>query len=198
MTESPATGLRARLVEALWEAGAEPLHEQLADVLLPIAEAETARVQAERDQYHAAARHLALRVREAACAWATQGGEVDTDAVYTVLMGIASHVPDRPELRDDLWQRIAGAYEARFENDGHPEDARHAADEAMSVVQPEMDALRAERDRLAAEVAELRQRSARAVELLQQVPYEVLPGGPAHDHLSVRRAIAALDCGGEA
>jgi hypothetical protein len=42
--------------------------------------------------------------------------------------------------------RIAGAYEARFENDGHPEDARHAADEAMEVVQPVIDELKAARE----------------------------------------------------
>jgi hypothetical protein len=71
---------------------------------------------------------------------------VRTDEVVQALLGIASHVPDRPELRDDLWMRIAGAYEARFENDGHPEDAQHAADEAMSVVQPVLDELRAARE----------------------------------------------------
>lgn len=98
----------------------------------------------ERDQYAAAARHLAFRIRQVACTWAqTLPETVRTADVVSVLLGIASHVPDRPELRDDLWMRIAGAYEARFENDGHPEDARHAADEAMSVVQPVLDELRA-------------------------------------------------------
>ncbi|MFF1298188.1 MULTISPECIES: hypothetical protein [unclassified Streptomyces] len=91
----------------------------------------------ERDQYFAAARHLARRITEVACIWHRDLPEtVRTADVVSVLLGIASHVPDRPELRDDLWMRIAGAYEARFENDGHPEDARAAADEAMSVVQP--------------------------------------------------------------
>jgi hypothetical protein len=102
----------------------------------------------ERDQYRAASRHLALRIRQMAHAWATQLPEtIRTAAAVEALMGIAAHVPDRPELRDDLWMRIAGAYEARFEDDGHPEDARRAADEAMSVVQPVLDELRAERDR---------------------------------------------------
>jgi hypothetical protein len=101
----------------------------------------------ERDQYHAAARHLAFRIRQVACTWSqTLPETVRTADVVQVLLGIASHIPDRPELRDDLWMRIAGAYEARFENDGHPEDAQHAADEAMSVVQPVLDELRAARD----------------------------------------------------
>jgi len=91
----------------------------------------------ERDQYAAAARHLAFRIRHTAYVWATTLPDtIRTAEVVQALNGIASHVPDRPELRDDLWMRIAGAYEARFENDGHPEDARHAADEAMSVIQP--------------------------------------------------------------
>ncbi|MEU1630860.1 hypothetical protein ABZ746_37580 [Streptomyces sp. NPDC020096] len=108
-----------------------------------------AELETERDQYASASRHLSQRIREVACTWSrTLPETVRTADVVTVLLGIASHVPDRPELRDDLWQRIAGAYEARLENDGHPEDAQAAADEAMSVVQPEMDKLRAERDRL--------------------------------------------------
>jgi hypothetical protein len=99
----------------------------------------------ERDQYAAAARHLARRIREVAHAWITTLPEtIRTAAVVDVLLGIASHVPDRPYLRDDLWQRIVDAYEARFESTGHPEDARHAADEAMSVVQPVIAELRAE------------------------------------------------------
>lgn len=98
----------------------------------------------ERDQYAAAARHLAFRIRHTAYIWATTLPEtIRTEDVVKALNGIASHVPDRPELRDDLWMRIAGAYEARFENDGHPEDAHAAADEAMSVVQPVLDELRA-------------------------------------------------------
>jgi hypothetical protein len=94
-------------------------------------------MQTERDQYAAASRHLAWRIRQTAYIWATTLPDtIRTAEVVKALNGIASHVPDRPELRDDLWMRIAGAYEARFENDGHPEDARAAADEAMSVVQP--------------------------------------------------------------
>lgn len=103
--------------------------------------------QTERDQYQAAARHLAYRIRHTAYVWSTTLPEtIRTAEVVQALNGIASHVPDRPELRDDLWMRIAGAYEARFENDGHPEDARHAADEAMSVVQPVVDDLQAARE----------------------------------------------------
>ena len=106
--------------------------------------------QTERDQYRAASRHFAWRIRQTAYVWTTTLPEtIRTAEVVDALNGIASHVPDRPHLRDDLWMRIAGAYEARFENDGHPEDARHAADEAMSVVQPVVDELRAERDALA-------------------------------------------------
>jgi len=104
-------------------------------------------LETERDQYAAAARHLAFRIRHTAYVWATTLPEtIRTAEVVQVLNGIASHIPDRPELRDDLWMRIAGAYEARFENDGHPEDARHAADEAMSVIQPVLDELKAARD----------------------------------------------------
>ncbi|MCX4911851.1 hypothetical protein [Streptomyces sp. NBC_00878] len=103
--------------------------------------------QAERDQYAAASRHLAYRIRHTAYIWATTLPEtIRTADVVEALSGMASHVPDRPELRDDLWMRIAGAYEARFENDGHPEDARHAADEAMSVVQPVITELKDSRE----------------------------------------------------
>jgi len=94
-------------------------------------------LETERDQYAAAARHLAFQIRHVACTWArTLPETVRTDEVVQALLGIASHVPDRPELRDDLWMRIADAYEARFENDAHPVDARAAADEAMLVIQP--------------------------------------------------------------
>jgi hypothetical protein len=104
-------------------------------------------LRAERDQYQAAARHLAFQIRHTAYVWATTLPEtIRTEEVVKALNSIASHIPDRPELRDDLWMRIAGAYEARFENDGHPEDAQHAADEAMSVVQPVLDELRAARE----------------------------------------------------
>jgi len=104
-------------------------------------------IRTERDQYAAASRHLAFRIRQVACFWSqTLPETVRTAEVVSALLGIASHVPDRPELRDDLWMRIAGAYEARFENDGHPEDAQAAADEAMSVVQPVLNELRAARE----------------------------------------------------
>lgn len=144
------------------------------------------KAQAERDQYAAAARHLALRIREVACTWSRTLPEmVRTADVVSVLLGISSHVPDRPELRDDLWMRIAGAYEARFANDGHPEDARHAADEAMSVVQPVLAELRADRDQLTKKVERLDAmaaawakrlpdtiRTATAVEAIHQVTRE--------------------------
>lgn len=111
---------------------------------LAAARAETTALETERDQYRSASRHFAFRIRHTAHVWATTLPEtIPTAEVVSALSGIASHFPDRPHLRDDLWMRIAGAYEARFEHDGHPEDARHAADEAMEVVKPVVDELRA-------------------------------------------------------
>jgi hypothetical protein len=159
-------GLRERLAEAVWAMDDPGLHhgsglhqsdvDRAVDALLPVITAHVAGLETERDQYLSASRHLALRIREVACTWVrTQPETLRTADVYSALMGIASHVPDRPNLRDDLWQRIVGAYESRFENDGHPEDARAAADEAMSVVRPELDALKSDRNRLKAERDEL-------------------------------------------
>lgn len=103
----------------------------------------------ERNQYAAAIRHLLHQVRATACHWVTTLPEtIRTADVYSALMGIASHVPVRDELRNDLWQRIVGAYYVRFQNDGHPEDSKAAADEAMTVVQPEIDRLENENARL--------------------------------------------------
>lgn len=46
---------------------------------------------------------------------------------------------------DDLTQRLAAAYHLRFENDGHPEDSRIAAEVAMTILGPELDRLRQEK-----------------------------------------------------
>jgi hypothetical protein len=101
----------------------------------------------ERDQYASAIRHLLWSVRQTAYVWSqTLPDTVRAADVVEALSGIASHVPVRDDLRNDLWQRIVGAYYVRFENDGHPEDSRAAADEAMSLVQPELDALHARLD----------------------------------------------------
>jgi hypothetical protein len=98
----------------------------------------------ERDQYASAIRHLLWRVRHTAYIWSqTLPDTIRTADVVEALSGIASHVPVRDDLRNDLWQRIVGAYYVRFENDGHPEDSHAAADEAMALVQPELDALNA-------------------------------------------------------
>ena len=96
---------------------------------------------------------------------------------------------------------------------------RNDVDALADALLPVVAELVADRDRLAAEVDRLTdlvaryadrgiangQRAeraeakvARALELLKQVPHEVLPGVPGHDHLSVRQAIAALDGTGEA
>lgn len=39
----------------------------------------------------------------------------------------------------DMVQRTLDAHYVRFENDGHPEDSEAAADEAMAIVQPELE-----------------------------------------------------------
>jgi hypothetical protein len=101
----------------------------------------------ERDQYAAAIRHLLQTVRHTAYVWGqTLPETIRTADVVQALSGIASHAPVRDDLRNDLWQRIVGAYYVRFENDGHPEDSKIAADEAMAIVQPELDALNARLD----------------------------------------------------
>lgn len=99
-------------------------------------------LEAERDQYAAAARHMRHTVRHTAYVWSTTLPEmIRTADAAQALMRFASEGVDRPGLRDDLWQRIVGAYYVRFENDGHPEDSEAAADEAMALVQPEIDRL---------------------------------------------------------
>lgn len=50
----------------------------------------------------------------------------------------------------------------------------------------------AERDRARTIAVALEQQNAHAAELLDQVPNEVLPGVPGHDHQSVLRALATL------
>lgn len=102
------------------------------------------RAEQERDQYASAIRQLILQVKQTAHHWATTLPDtIRTADVTTALMGLCSPVPLPEGLRDDMWQRIVAAYYLRFENDGHPEDARAAADEAMAIVQPELDRLEA-------------------------------------------------------
>lgn len=96
----------------------------------------------ERDQYASAIRHLIRRIKHTGYVWSqTLPETIRTDEVVKAL-GSFAPLPLPEGLRDDLWQRIVGAYYVRFENDGHPEDAEAAADEAMSVVQPELERLR--------------------------------------------------------
>lgn len=100
----------------------------------------------ERSMYAAAIRQLILQVRQTAHVWATTQPElIRTADVARALHFLCSPVPLPEDLRDDLWQRIVGAYYVRFENDSHPEDAEAAADEAMAIVQPELDKLAAVR-----------------------------------------------------
>ncbi|WP_330479937.1 hypothetical protein OG301_39030 (plasmid) [Streptomyces platensis] len=101
----------------------------------------------ERDQYASAIRHLIWRIKQTACIWSqTLPETVRTEEVVKAL-GAFAPMPLPEGLRDDLWQRIVGAYYVRFENDGHPEDSEAAADEAMAIVQPELDRLRKHVDR---------------------------------------------------
>lgn len=99
----------------------------------------------ERSMYAAAIRQLILQVKQTAHVWVTTQPEtIRTADVANALHFLCSPVPLPEDLRDDLWQRIAGAYYVRFQNDGHPEDAQAAADVAMAIVQPELERLRAE------------------------------------------------------
>lgn len=107
------------------------------------------RLHRERDQYAAAIRHVIDTVRRTAYHWHTTLPETVPSADVTkALNDFARQAPAVPEgLRDDLWQKIVGAYYVVFENDGHPEDSTAAADAAMRVVQPELDRSIGERDR---------------------------------------------------
>lgn len=124
---------------------------------------ELADLREERDQYASAIRHLCQTVRHTAYVWSqTLPETIRTEEVVTALSGLCSHVPVRDHLRDDLWQRIVGAYYARFESEGHPEDSKAAADEAMTVVRPELERRDDELARHREEVARLRRDEASA------------------------------------
>ena len=115
--------------------------EQLADVVQAMARRST-ELQAERDQYAAAIKQLILQVKWTAHIWATTLPDtISTEDVTRALSFLCSPDPLPDDLRDDLWQRISAAYYVRFENDGHPEDATAAADIAVSVVRPRLEAL---------------------------------------------------------
>lgn len=131
----------------------------------------------ERDQYASAIRHLIQTVRHTAYVWSqTLPERVPTADVVRALGGLCS-TPVRDDLRNDLWQRIVGAYYVRFENDGHPEDSKAAADEAMAIVQPELD----RRDEEIARLREQLRKAQRAADLL------------AADHRAVERVQAECD-----
>lgn len=107
------------------------------------------RLRTERDQYAAAIRQLILQVKQTAYVWSqTMPETLRTADVTKALGGLCSPLPLPEGLRDDLWQRIAGAYYLRFENDGHPEDSKAAADMAVSLVQSELDRLESENARM--------------------------------------------------
>lgn len=118
----------------------------------PASDDEIAALRFERDQYAAAIRHIVHAIRWTAYHWSqAQPETLRRDDVIRALGEFAGQLRPLPEeLRDDLWQRTVGAYYVRFENDGHPEDARAAADLAVQQVRPELDALRARLDRVAA------------------------------------------------
>lgn len=116
----------------------------------------------ERSMYAAAIRQLILQVRQTAYVWSTTLPEtIPTAEVAKALSFLCSPVPLPEDLRDDLWQQIAGAYYVRFENDGHPEDAQAAADIARNIVQPELEDLRAEVERLRGELEQARNEAGR-------------------------------------
>lgn len=130
----------------------------------------------ERSMYAAAIQQLILQIRKTAYVWSqTLPDTISTTEVTQALSILCSPKPLPEDLRDDLWQRIVAAYYLRFENDGHSEDAKAAADEAMTIVQPELDRLRTmyeassqrenalieERDRLLAELEQARNEAGR-------------------------------------
>ena len=107
-----------------------------------------AELEHERDQYAYAIRQLILQVKTTAYAWVTtMPDSISTAGVAHALDDLCSPVVTREglrgggRLRDDLWSAIVGAYYLRFQNDGHPEDSEAAADEAMAIVQPELNRL---------------------------------------------------------
>lgn len=108
----------------------------------------------ERDQYASAIRQLIVQIRQTAYVWSQTMPDTIQTADVVKALGLRAPVPLPENLRDDLWQRIVAAYYLRFENDGHPEDSRAAADEAMAIVKPELDSRDAEILQLRSSVAQ--------------------------------------------
>lgn len=121
------------------------------DVLMGAIDKHVAHVLTERDQYASAIRQLILQIKQTAYVWSQTLPETIPTAEVVKALGLLAPRSLPEGLRDDLWQRIVGAYYLRFENDGHPEDSKAAADEAMAIVQPEL-------ERRDAEIADLRAR----------------------------------------
>ncbi|MBD3004730.1 hypothetical protein [Streptomyces sp. 5-10] len=135
--------------EARREALTDAEHDTLAEGI--------ANLEHERDQYASAIRQLILQVKQTAYVWSQTLPETIPTAEVVKALSLLAPRPLPEGLRDDLWQRIVGAYYLRFENDGHPEDSEAAADEAMAIVQPELNRLSTR-----AETAEIDRDRARA------------------------------------
>jgi hypothetical protein len=121
------------------------------DLLMSAIDKHLAPVLNERDQYASAIRQLIVQVKQTAYVWSQTLPETIPTAEVVKALGLLAPRPLPEGLRDDMWQRIVAAYYLRFENDGHPEDSKAAADEAMALVKPEL-------DRRDAEIARLRER----------------------------------------
>lgn len=132
------------------------------DLLMGAIDKHVACILDERDQYASAIRQLILQVKQTAYVWSQTLPETIPTAEVVKALGLLAPRPLPEGLRDDLWQRIVGAYYVRFENDGHPEDSKAAADEAMAVVCPELERRDAELERYKEEVARLRSGEASA------------------------------------
>jgi hypothetical protein len=133
-------------IENLWDRAtpvAPLLDAYRADILREGGE-EADRLRGERDMYASAIRQLIIQIKQTAYVWSQTMPDTLPTAEVVRALGLLAPRPLPAGLRDDLWQRIVAAYYLRFENDGHPEDAQAAADEAMAIVQPELDRLRAE------------------------------------------------------
>lgn len=147
------------------------------DLLMGAIDKHVTHILNERDQYASAIRQLILQVKQTAYVWSQTLPETIPTAEVVKALGLLAPRPLPEGLRDDLWQRIVGAYYLRFENDGHPEDSKAAADEAMAVVRPELESRDAEIGRLREEL----RKAKRAADLL------------AADHRAVERVQRRLD-----
>ncbi|TXS50150.1 hypothetical protein [Streptomyces sp. t39] len=123
---------------------------------MAVADREHHALKAERDQYAAAIREQITQMKHTAYVWSQTLPDMISTAEVVQALGAFSPRPLPENLRDDLWQRIAGAYYLRFENDGHSEDSTAAADEALNIIKPELDRLRAELDQARRQVAAVR------------------------------------------